>query len=746
MPSSARVQPRSAKRAGARAWRHPLAALLALAVAFVAGCNTPAPSPSYNIPRGGTLRVVVPAANNAGTEVFELARCCLARTLMSYTGQPTRLGGADLRPDLAEGAPAVSADGLTWTFHIHPGLHYAPPRQDVEITAGDFVRGFQRACGTGEPFFSDVDGCDAYAKRQTQSIGGLQTPDAQTLVVHLTLAHGDLASRVTLASVAPLAPLPGDPTAPYGVATGHNAESTGFTVSSGPYMIEGAEGVNFSLPPDQQRPASGFVAGTSLTLVRNPSWRAADDPLRPAFVDRIVISYGGTIDDAVAAVDAGREDIIISGAHAPQVPLATIRAYESDPSKGTVDVEPRDGVRFISLNLATPPFDDLHVRRAVAFALDRKALEEKFGGEVSGAVTGHIALDSMEDDALVNYDPYRTPDPATALRMARQEMAQSTYDSHHRGLCDAAACGHIAVLGLSDRTAASAMADILSQNLLQIGLHLDVTLQPNPEDLIAHVAVPTQDPAMILFLSWFKDYLNGADFFVNLFSSAQLPGGNWSMLGATPEQLRGWGYSVDIVPSVDDRINSCLPLVGQPQLRCWTGLDQYMTEKVVPVIPFVAEWYAELVPARIAHYSYDQSNNLPALDQIAVSGHGSLPATASSAATTPPTGLPSGSGTPPPGGPAPPQLIGHWIEVSPTAGPDLTLSATHYVFEEGQGDIVVNGDEIDFFHGSACGLQLPQGVGRYKWRLSGTTLAFTAITVDPCGRVNRIDGATYTKG
>src|SRR3984893_7390519 len=171
MLSSAGVQPGSSKRAGARAWRHGRAALLALPVAMVAGCNAPTQSPSQNIPRGGTLRVVVPAADTAGTELSELARCCLARTLMSYPGQPTRLGGADLRPDLAEGSPAVSADGLTWTFHILPGPHYPPPRQGVEITAADFVRSLQRACGTGEPaFFSDVDGCDAYAQRQTQSV------------------------------------------------------------------------------------------------------------------------------------------------------------------------------------------------------------------------------------------------------------------------------------------------------------------------------------------------------------------------------------------------------------------------------------------------------------------------------------------------------------------------------------------------------------------------------------------------
>jgi hypothetical protein len=510
-------------------------------------------------------------------------------------------------------------------------------------------------------------------------------------------------------------------------------------------MIQGADRMNFSLPPDQQRPASGFVAGKSIALVRNPSWRPTDDPLRPAYVDRIVISYGGTIDDAVAAVGAGRDDVIISGAHAPQVPLAAIRAYESDPSRGRVDVEPRDGVRYISLNLAAPPFDDLHVRRAVAFALDRKAIEDKFGGNVSAAVTGHIALDSMEDDALFNYDPYHTPDLATALRMAHQEMALSRYDSQHRGLCDAAVCGQIAVVALSDRPTSSEMVDIVRQNLLQIGLHLHVTLQPNADDLIAHAAVPTQDPAMILFLSWFEDYLNGADFFVNLFSSTQLPGSDLSLLGATPEQLRSWGYPVDSVPNVDDRIDACLPLVGLPQVRCWTSLDEYMTEKVVPVIPFATESYAELVPTRIAHFSYDQSNDLPALDQIAVTSQSPVSTTTSTAATTPPTSSPSPSGTPPPGGPAPLQLIGTWLEVSPTAGLTLTLTTSHYAFEEGQGDIVVHGNEIDFFNGTACGLQLPQGIGRYTWRLNGTTLTFTAIAVDPCGRVNRLDGAIYMK-
>ena len=79
-----------------------------------------------------------------------LFRCCLVRTLMSHdvSGDAATL---DPLPDLATAPPDVSVDGLTWTFHLRPGLRYAPPLQDVEITSGDFVRALQRLATTYEP-------------------------------------------------------------------------------------------------------------------------------------------------------------------------------------------------------------------------------------------------------------------------------------------------------------------------------------------------------------------------------------------------------------------------------------------------------------------------------------------------------------------------------------------------------------------------------------------------------------------
>jgi len=73
-------------------------------------------------------------------EPFGGWQCCLQRMLYSYSGRPVAEGGSVLRPDLATGPPEVSSDGMTWTFHMKAGLHYAPPLQRLEITTPDIIR------------------------------------------------------------------------------------------------------------------------------------------------------------------------------------------------------------------------------------------------------------------------------------------------------------------------------------------------------------------------------------------------------------------------------------------------------------------------------------------------------------------------------------------------------------------------------------------------------------------------------
>lgn len=105
--------------------------------------------------------------------------------------------------------------------------------------------------------------------------------------------------------------------------------------------------------------------------------------------------------------------------------------------------------------------------------------------------------------------------------------------------------------------------------------------------------------------------------------------------------------------------------------------------------------------------------------------------TATATATT-------GVASPPPGRPAPTQLIGAWIRVTHTADEAAVVTIDANVFSVSDklggasGEIVVNGHEIDFFNVPQCHLFLPKGVGRYRWQLHGATLHFTPLNSDPC--------------
>ena len=223
----------------------------------------------------------------------EILRCCLVRTLLSYSGLSTEEGGTELRPDLAAAMPELSRDRLTWTFRLKEGLRYAPPLDDVEITAADVVRGIERTAHGRRsptapipPYYSVILGYDAFARGETDTIPGLEVVDDHTLAVHLTEVTNDLGYRLALPGSAPIPESPRDPNAPFGVADGHDEGYGPYLIASGPYMIEGADLLEPSKPAAAQ-PRPRGLTHRSLTLVRNPSWDRSTDELRGAYVDRI---------------------------------------------------------------------------------------------------------------------------------------------------------------------------------------------------------------------------------------------------------------------------------------------------------------------------------------------------------------------------------------------------------------------------------------------------------------------------
>jgi peptide/nickel transport system substrate-binding protein len=611
-------------------------ALLGLVLLFSCSPSATTTGPSgAAVPEGmgGTLRLGLAGSLNLDPQksyasqmhASELFRCCLLRTLLSYNGLSAADGGGIAQPDLAERMPEISQDRLTWTFTLRPGLTYAPPYDDVPIVARDVIRALEREGrlgGIGYAFYYDViDGFTEFAAREADSIRGLLAPDDRTLVVQLTRPTGDFGDRIAQAAAAPIPPGLDDPRAESGAAEGHDHDFGSYLVASGPYMP--AVTPLFGEVRHSPRRGVTLPPGTTVTLERNPSWSRSSDPLRPAVADRIEIRFFASQAELEEAIRGGDVDLEI-GLYSSS-PAAIAEAEADDALHLRAYSGSSQDVIFATLNVAVPPLDDLSVRRAVNLVVDRERIGDiirtvaPWPGvpPLRGAPATHFVTDALEGDLLSAYDPYVTQGRADAISAARAEMARSRYDTDHDGVCDAEVCQGLAALTYPVPTFEQ-IATTLREDLLSIGIGLELPVLSLKAALTA-----SMDPGNrfgLAFVSWAPDYANASTFFLPLLHHpTDVPNRDLSLLGATREQLRRWGYEVRDVPTVASRIEACDRIIGEAQVRCWALLDRYVMERVVPIVPLFASVRTIVVATRVTGVVFDAgAAGQVALDRLSV--------------------------------------------------------------------------------------------------------------------------------
>ena len=577
--------------------------------------------------QGGTLNLAQLGDVDAGFDpnksyysvTWEYYRCCLVRTLMGYTGNTTAEGGTELVPDIATDHPEVSSDGLTYTFTLKSGVFYSPPFQDVQVTAGDFIRALEREAnpkanvGGYSFYYSVIDGFDDFGAGEADTIAGLEAPDDSTLVVTLSKPAGELPFLFALSASNPIPP--DDPDEPMGAAEGHDKDYGRFLVSTGPYMFVGIDGVDFSLPADEQTPVAGYEPGQSIQLVRNPSYDPATDGLRPAYPDAINVTIGGDEQDTFNKVVAGELDAVVDGL----VPAPLLRQYSTDPTlQPFLHINQDDVVRYLEFNVAQPPFDDLNVRKAVNFALDKAGMRQFRGGESAGTIAGHIMTDGLTNNLLADYDPYASPNSAGDIEAAQAEMAQSAYDSDGDGVCDDPACEN--VLAITDEADPYPnQAALIQQNLEPLGITLDVKAFERTT-MYTKCGDPASHMGICLAPGWGKDFPDAYTFGPPLFGSAAIFPSccNRSLVGASPETLQEYDYDVTEVPSVDDQMAECSNLTGDERVSCWADIDRLLMEEVVPFVPYVFDNNVDITSQRVVNYTFDQFAGLAAWDKMAL--------------------------------------------------------------------------------------------------------------------------------
>jgi peptide/nickel transport system substrate-binding protein len=539
----------------------------------------------------------------------------LVRTLIGYNHRAGAPGNIVV-PDLATDLGTVSKNGLTYTFHLKQGIKFGPPL-NREITSKDVLFAFQRlgtkALIPGYAFYYEViKGFKAFEAGTAKDISGITTPDPKTIVFNLTVPTGDFRFRLTMPATGPI------PQEVGGCFTAPN-EYGRYVISSGPYMIDGSDKLD-ATSCDTIKAAggiSGFDGTTNLNFVRNPAYnKATDSPkARENLPDTFTFKVNSNNDDIFARVVRGDlEDEVSAGS----VPPGVGRDF-----KGSNQLKINSGDRtwYLMLNLSTPPFDDLHMRKAVNLVINRAGMRKAWGGPLTGELAKHIAPDALLNNQLKNFDPYNVTETGGKgdLAKAKAEIKLSKYDKNHDGVCDASACKNVFTI-TGARAPEEAFLPVLEQSLKGIGISLkDQVLK----DAYTPLGQPRKNIPFGTRPGWGKDYSDPYAFFgANFDGRGILPEGNTDrgLVGITVAQAKKLGVkgSVTGIPSVNKDLDACQQTLGAKRFTCYAALDKKLSTDVIPWVPWLWASYTNLISKGVTQWDFDQFAATTAYSHVAV--------------------------------------------------------------------------------------------------------------------------------
>jgi peptide/nickel transport system substrate-binding protein len=349
-----------------------VAVLAASSTLALAGCGGSSsgngPSGSGGQPhRGGNLTI----ARSEDTQTLDPTRMYHNEDIwiaeqMYQTLYAAAPDGKSLVPQLAA-SYKLSADKKTWTFTLRHGVKFSSGKP---MTSADVVFSINEARAKSS-LWASID----------SAIQSVSAPDKYTVVVQTKYPWSPLLSDLALFS---------NGVVPKDYGGQPRQAFFQHPVATGPFKFD------------------HWQKGQELKLVANPSYWQQGRP----YLDSVTWTVVPDANTRVLQVQGGQADI------AEFPPWSSVNSLKGNPSV-SMRLFPSSRTDFLAFNTKRKPFDDAHVRRAISYALNRKAMIEAvlFGhGQVSN---------SFLTPALWAHDP-KTDGGVYSIAKAKAELAGSS--------------------------------------------------------------------------------------------------------------------------------------------------------------------------------------------------------------------------------------------------------------------------------------------------------------------------------
>ncbi|HWD95434.1 MAG TPA: ABC transporter substrate-binding protein [Acidimicrobiales bacterium] len=315
----------------------------------------------------------------------------------------------------------LSKDQLTWTFHLRPGVKFSDGRP---LDSTDVRYTLERA----------LKGPNAYI---LSAVNAIDTPNASTVVLHTSHPWGPLAGDMSMYSNAIL---------PNELRGATDAAFFAKPIGTGPFVME------------------SWTKGQQMVLKANPHYWKAGQP----YLNSVTFLTIPDDNTRLIQLKGGEVDIM----EAP--PYSSVAGLKGNPSI-KVNLFKSTAVSSIVMSEKKPQFQDLHVRRAISYAVDRVSI-------IKDVLFGHgTPAASFFSPSWAYYNP-DTPKLWYDVKKAKKELALSKYPKGFKTTFAVAAGDSLN----------GTIAQIVQANLKVIGI--DVNIQSyDPSTLASLVSTGNYD-------------------------------------------------------------------------------------------------------------------------------------------------------------------------------------------------------------------------------------------------------------
>jgi ABC-type transport system substrate-binding protein/DNA-binding SARP family transcriptional activator/streptogramin lyase len=348
--------------------------------------------------RGGTLRIAAGAAMPYSADPTAFGGTTTQWQVLSLTNdglvtyrRAGGLAGAELVPDLATAIPQPTDGGRTYTFQLRRGIRYS--NGDV-VRPDDIRRGIQRVLTVTRANeylasqYTGIVGAQAcFGKPTTCDLSrGIEIDrDAGTITFHLTKPDPEFLYKLAFAMASAV---------PAGTPKGDIGRTP--LPATGPYVTK------------------SFTPNTSWVLVRNPRFHEWSHEAQPdGYPDRIEVGVGPP--GQVAALERGSTDVLLAPPLGRVDELARRFANQ-------LHIDPVGATFALAMNTRVAPFDNLAVRKALNYALDRNRIARLTGSSLTAQPTCQILAPTIP--GYRPYCPY-TLDPGPSGSWTAPDLAKA---------------------------------------------------------------------------------------------------------------------------------------------------------------------------------------------------------------------------------------------------------------------------------------------------------------------------------